>query len=137
MKVEDFPEEFPTDPQEIFDRVAKHLLTQNEKCIARVLKKDNNAITVCAYRSYRKNNILACAAGCLIPEHKYDPSMEGLVFLSIAIDHFPDISDNLNLIAFISELQDIHDRHEVNSWRDLLKVFATKHNLDSSVLDNF
>lgn len=135
MKVEDFPKEFPTDPQEIFDRVAKHLLTQNEKCIARVLKKDNNAVTVCAYRSYRENNILACAAGCLIPERKYDPSMEGSIFLSIAIHHFPDISDNL--ITFISELQIIHDRHEVDNWRYLLKAFATKHNLDSSVLNNF
>ncbi len=42
--------------QEIFDKVATHLLTQNEKAL--------NSVGGCVYRTDKG---LKCAVGCLIP----------------------------------------------------------------------
>ncbi len=51
--------------QEIYDKVSKHLLTQNKKS-----KLDGKC-------SYRGDNHTSCAIGCLIPYDLYDSQMEG------------------------------------------------------------
>ena len=52
--------------QEVFDQVATHLLTQNERSL------DG------ASCSYRNCDGLKCAAGCLISDDEYDNQMEGI-----------------------------------------------------------
>jgi hypothetical protein len=51
--------------QEIFDRVAVHLLTQKVHSI--------NGIGECCYRG---NNNTRCAVGCLIDDEEYHPDMK-------------------------------------------------------------
>lgn len=116
-------------PQEIFDTVATHLLTQN--------RMSHNGIT-CLYRG---PNGTKCAAGVLIPEKDYSISMEMREIAAIA-RRFPlpaFIRQNLSLI---SALQRIHD----NAWtnddgtfrRDVLierlRGMASHFNLDASKL---
>ena len=61
--------------QQVFNTVAKHLLTQKKKSI-----KDGT----CRYR-YRN---LSCAVGCLIPKEEYSPKLEGIVCLAL-LGHTP------------------------------------------------
>ena len=53
----------PTDEQEVFDRVARHLLTQRRKSMI-----ERSAGPVCAFRGVDGTK---CAIGCLIPD-QYD-----------------------------------------------------------------
>ena len=56
-------------PQEVFDQIVTHLLTQNKQS-----KYYKDLRTFCAYRS----GDLKCAAGCLIDDDEYSPEMEAL-----------------------------------------------------------
>lgn len=111
--------------QEVFDTVAKHLLTQGEKCLMPGSSKD------CAYRSIQPDgHELQCAAGCLIEEDEYDSDLEGkawddLVYAGIVTDAH---------MGIIRNLQSIHDEQGPSSWRFSLMNFAIDHNLDPKVL---
>lgn len=112
----------PETAQEVFDIVAKHLLTQN--AVSREIGGP------CLYRS---SNGQKCAAGCLIPDDKYSAYFEGSNWCDLVNHHsFPD--NHLNLI---SSLQSIHDRHETSKWKKELKSLADDYELDSGVLENF
>lgn len=115
--------------QETFDRVAKHLLTQNYKC--EEIADDSSS--ACLYRDGKGG---MCAAGCLIPDDKYDPKME-----YEAVVQF-DGDDNSLLgmaakvileeghdIALVGQLQSIHDNQSVADWRYHLRELANKEGL--------
>jgi hypothetical protein len=110
----------PETEQEVFDLVAKHLLTQN--------KRSDNVIGCC----YRSRNGLKCAAGCLIPDESYNKSMETY--------GWPDLVKRQLVSAkhetLISRLQVIHDRAAVSEWKQKLKAIAEQHNLEFK-FDNF
>ena len=120
------------DKQQIFDKVAKHLLTQNKKSVT----KDG----MCYYRHPTDN--LRCAIGCLIPNDVYEPSMEKKTVLQL-LARYPDLRQifgvdiclDLKSASFLTCLQDIHDNFEPKDWRDMLKHFAAKHNLSANILD--
>ena len=102
--------------QEVFDMITNHLLTQNEKCIEDV----NNDTNSCKY----KLGHLKCAAGCLIPEDKYNYNFENKEWIVIA--------NRLGLTQhedLITSLQYIHDYYKVEEWRDCLINLAKQYNL--------
>ena len=101
---------------EVFSKVKKHLLSQNEKCIS------NN---VCALKNEKG---LSCAIGCLIPDKLYTPDLEDFY---ISIDGAYDRGSanklvkilelinipNTNLVrVMLKKLQEIHDEYEVDQW---------------------
>ena len=111
--------------QEVFDTVAKHLLTQKEKCFIAGSHRD------CAYRQVVENNkVLKCAAGCLIEDGEYDSDLEGkawddLIYAGVIVDA------NMPLIC---KLQIIHDDNEPYNWRFSLMNLAIDRKLNPKVL---
>ena len=139
-------------PQEVFDKVARHLLTQNSRSMNTMPGGSDG----CAYRG-RDGKM--CAFGCLIPDDCYSPTLENSTAVSILKGNFPfeprDLVDEdawraaaacvrsrlgddcLELRHLIQQLQDIHDvdlEGPVN-WRDQLRETAERFDLDDSVLD--
>lgn len=108
--------------QQIFDQVAEHLLTQNER-----------SVQESGYCNYRGPRGLKCAAGCLIADDEYDPIMDNGTDSSWA-----DLATKGTVprehTMFIRELQVIHDTAEVSRWYDHLKMFARQAGLNTDVL---
>lgn len=88
---------------------------------------------------YRTEDGRRCFVGCLIPDDKYDDSIEGSVpqenykFPHNGICH---VNNSLNAIGipytlfpYLSQLQAIHDKYDICDWNDELKKFADTHNL--------
>lgn len=111
--------------QEIFDIVAKHLLTQMARSeFLQIFDHLGNELKVpqmqCAYRgaSGRK-----CAAGVLIPDALYSPLMEGLnIRQSVVHDGLEGVGpDGLGLLG---DLQRMHDTHDPHEWEVRLQRVA-------------
>lgn len=113
--------------QEIFDKVAIHLLTQNQKSM--MLDIDSDQICV-----YKNPEGLKCAAGILIPDEIYEPEMDKYKFT------WDDLINNYKVLQdvgdpeFILVLQRIHDMSEVEHWREHLTELAKDYNLNTDVL---
>jgi hypothetical protein len=111
--------ELPATEQEVFDIVAKHLLTQNRQSLI----TDDFVDETCAYRG-RYNT--KCAAGILIPDEYYTQELEGngwrkLVENSLVPPNFMDL---------IAGLQFIHDMHKPIRWKEKLEELAKTHKLE-------
>lgn len=107
--------------QEIFDIVAKHLLTQGVRSqTAKKFENSDGYYPVCAYRGEGGRK---CAAGVLIPDSKYNALMEGLnvgsAHVSAALDGVSSASLDL-----LTALQRMHDVEEPLTWPDELKNIA-------------
>lgn len=116
--------------QEIFDKVAAHLLTQGAKAA------DTEG---CLYRAPQDDGrVLKCAAGCLLPDGLYSPEMEfkGVSHELIAAALLPIVGDKPRL-RFLGQLQDIHDWISVAEWPASLADVAEENGLNASVLDQF
>lgn len=109
--------------QEIFEKVAKHLLTQG--CRAEVMGS-------CKYLT---GDGLKCAVGCLIPDgHEGQRSSKNSNGL---LSYFPDLEPfilpqdmyRLTAFMFIRALQDVHDDVEVQYWKQGLRTVAERYNL--------
>jgi hypothetical protein len=101
--------------QEVFNTVAKHLLTQNKRSIGTGCG--------CAYRGAAGTK---CAAGCLIPDARYNISMEQQLWRElVSANVVPD--EHFQLVC---RLQTIHDSHQPTQWRQELKKLASKHCLN-------
>ena len=116
--------------QEIFDTIATHLLTQNEKSL------DNTG--KCAYKSQLG---LSCAVGCLLKD-KDTSSYEGAgvddlryrlidrneknLYQDLLSVGVPDTDEAFNLLA---DLQDVHDVEQPKFWKDRLEALARKRGL--------
>lgn len=113
--------------QELFDKVATHLLTQN--------KKAKSAAGHCVYRAPDGRK---CAVGCLIPDEEYRPSIEGngAGFL-IRSGLVPSLEALLSHLGLVEQLQFVHDRSYVQDWRAELHGVARERHLSTSVLDEF
>lgn len=117
--------------QEVFDKVATHLLTQGKKA------EDDGSC------KYRAPDGCKCAVGALIPDELYTPQMDidGVLFYSDDINNVGVIKvlrdqeitcDNL-LVA----LQSLHDGEEVKNWKSGLVTISTDYCLSSQVLTQF
>lgn len=103
--------------QEVFDQVAKHLLTQNAKSVT---FNEDYGKDFCMYRG---DNGLKCAAGCLIGDDEYRNDMEDYLYSSLR--ESPEEHQEL-----ITRLQCIHDQREVKEWKSELKSLAEDTHLE-------
>lgn len=108
--------------QQVFDQVAKHLLTQNEIC------SDENL--ACCYRNKAG---LKCAAGCLIGKSEYKKKFEKKPWDKLIELGLVSLAHN----KLIIDLQILHDRTPVVSWKSELLRCANKHNLNPDILNKF
>lgn len=99
--------------QEIFDKVAKHLLTQKGKAM------DAPEGGACQYRGL---NNTACAVGCLIPDEVYSPRLEGTDLGGLIqratiwnITLPAEITDKANY-PLLRSLQVVHDMRDPETW---------------------
>lgn len=106
--------------QEVFDHVARHLLTQNRKS----MRKDYNG---CAYRG---KGGTSCAAGCLIADDEYYAKMEGGSWGGLVQRHMVPT----NHAVLISRLQIVHDASLPEEWRERLAGVAACMALGTEVL---
>ena len=101
--------------KQVFDQVSEHLLSQG-------MKSKDKETGFCVYRS----NDISCAAGCLISDEEYDPSMEG--------NDWVDLVDNgiapKEHHCLIFDLQGIHDNFDVEDWPKQLAELKTELGLD-------
>ena len=104
--------------QEIFDRVAEHLLKQGER----------SAAGVCMYRSPTG---LKCAVGCLIPDSRYSLELEELgVTREPVWEVMKELGYKESQVSLLSELQWIHDGGDPDEWSKLLRFAAQKFELE-------
>lgn len=122
----------PMTYQDLFDTVADHLLTQREAC------------TEAGDCVYRGPNGLKCAIGALIPDDKYDETLEGDPGSEALrrIGHpLCDTAENPNrdtvFMNLVDELQRIHDEEDPAKWMDYLYSLGDTYNLDNSILSNY
>jgi len=103
--------------QEVFDKVATHLLAQMERAA-------DDIDGICQYRV----GALSCAAGCLIPDEEYDKDLvEGEGWIGLA-DNGIVPKNHLHLIG---RLQVLHDVHLPHSWKKQLEILAEYEGLDA------
>lgn len=108
--------------QQIFDQVAKHMLTQMKKS---TMTDENGDIEY----FYKNLEGLSCAAGCLIADDEYNPEFENQSWsLLVHWGYVP--RRNSELIGF---LQKIHDKNEPVEWENLLRELANHYKLEWNV----
>ncbi len=123
----------PMNPQQIFNRVATHLLTQKRRAEVSL-----NGNVKCVYRAA---DGAQCAVGCLIPDDMFRPEMEGRgVYVLLNTQPqlhnlFTGFAPGEALKNFLGGLQIIHDGQSPHTWKSYLMYFATRYQLDASVLD--
>lgn len=103
--------------QEVFEQVARHLLTQKEKSAV----GDTDSYEL--HCKYKLPIGLKCAAGCLIGDDEYNSCFEDDAWDTLVkkYDEFP--SKHIILIIY---LQGIHDRKEVKDWKQELIYVSTR-----------
>lgn len=117
--------------QEVFDRVAQHLLTQRCKSL--------DEYQECCYRNPEG---LRCAVGCLIEDDEYTSEMEGEVPREREKAKYMDpvtkwaLRHGLNT-ALLRALQTVHDRYSVSNWSQHLVSVAKRFGLNQTVVDSF
>jgi hypothetical protein len=118
--------------QEIFDKVATHLLTQNKQAM-------NEDDQVCVYRT---DGGLKCAVGVLIPDEDYLPLMEGQYLIG-GEPHCPELHNFLEKaglsahIKLLHDLQHLHDSNNPDEWLTRLYKLASIYKFDTTVLAPF
>ena len=112
--------------QELFDKVALHLLTQNKRSST----FNESGGEECLYHS---SDGLSCSVGCLIPKSLYKEHLEGGSVLA------PDLSRILKKVidgygweheTLLLSLQSAHDDFDPPFWRDVLVEMAGDFNLE-------
>lgn len=122
-------------PQQIFDKVATHLLTQKKQCLDTV-----------GCRYFDPTTGHRCAVGCLIPPDRYDTELEGLsiegIIAALSIEEPAQQLEEAQqeLLAILADegiqwehrptlqllqlLQEIHDHSEPTEWHNQLSELA-------------
>ena len=102
--------------QEVFDQVAKHLLTQMKKSASESAPDSKD---YCMYRGFDGTK---CAAGCLISDDEYKPEFEQKDWRSLQEEFQQMIT--MKHMDLIYKLQDIHDYYKPEGWRVKLNNLA-------------
>jgi hypothetical protein len=105
--------------QELFERVANHLLNQGSR------SADSGD-----YCLYRGPAGMMCAAGILIPDEAYKPEMEQKAWCKL-VSNFDFPTEHKDLII---DLQIIHDDYPPENWRVQLIQCGKRHNLNTEFL---
>lgn len=109
--------------QQVFDRVARHLLTQGEKATA-------FSRLACMYRT---DTGLKCAAGCLIPDAEYYDNLEYKSWGELRAEGIVSPAHSLLILS----LQRIHDNNGPSLWLEKLQDLASKNDLSPAILSIF
>jgi hypothetical protein len=106
--------------QEMFDKVALHLMTQKKRAI--------NNEGLCQYLT---EDGCQCAAGCLIPPDQYYPKMEGIAAYELSFFvNLGEASDGCaKFLDVLGDLQELHDHTPVCDWKPELQKLVLKHQL--------
>ena len=111
--------------QEIFDRVSRHLLTQ--QCKSRTPEWD---FKLGRYRClYRGPNGTSCAVGCLIPDDQYDPTIEHQGVASTEVQARLPFKADPDTNYLLLSLQQVHDYQPFWAWPDALRAVASWYGL--------
>lgn len=123
--------------QEIFNKVARHLLTQNEKaqkgihCMYRLTVKRMNKEGV------EESVTLKCGAGAMIEDEDYKVEMEnkpiGYLVGGEQISRLNYDSHDF----LLSRLQAVHDGVDVCEWKNKLGAVGREFKLNTDVLNEF
>jgi hypothetical protein len=121
--------------QRLFDTVARHLITQGRPSVEG---------SSCAYRSPEN---YSCAIGCLIPDDRYKPDLEGSDVDGLIAKGFTEFAPHRDLLG---ALQRVHDadifasrnrviwtadnKFDIGRLKAALFAVATTFNLDSHSL---
>ncbi len=107
-------------PQEIFDRVTEHLLAQGRACKS---QEDSS----CFYRM----GPLRCAVGCLIPDERYSPELEGFELDGVGrvaealVDVIPTHgAQRRTALGVLRALQNCHHQVHPKNWPKRLERVA-------------
>ena len=108
--------------QQVFDQVAKHLLTQKQQAMLH-----GNC-------QYRTPGGLKCAAGCLIADDEYSEDLESNGWGHLTANSRVPVAHS----SLICSLQNIHDEYDpVDSWYPELYDLAENLGLSTTVLNQF
>lgn len=119
--------------QEIFNKVATHLLTQNKVSIMDVDVSTDTTLTICAYRGKENTR---CAFGILIDDLDYNRSMEGKPIYRL-VNEYVGLDVYKSYIDLIVDLQKVHDDYNTSMWYDKLLDVAKRHDLHTKVMRKF
>ncbi len=110
--------------REVFEYIKKHLLTQGRKA--------TDPTGRCVYRVQAKDGeTLKCAAGCIISDDEYNPSMEKSSWRSlVSCKGFSPVPIPSAHSVIINGLQVIHDQTDPQFWGNALDRFE-EHYLDN------
>lgn len=112
--------------QEVFDKVAIHLLIQNEQSA--------NEGT-CLYRS---EDGLMCAVGCIIKDEHYSEDLEKKSFdHKLVTDAVRKSIGRLSglKVNILNELQTLHDGEFISNWSTGLTRIAYRYGLNTDAVD--
>jgi hypothetical protein len=132
--------------QEIFDKVATHLLTQNKKaadaqnmCV--MLTDDGSMCAVgCLLKQPKNwNNLASLNDFCIRHQMTIEDGVDALTS-SEERDFFCELSAaigpiNQKTFDLLIALQLVHDTFDVENWAERLKNVAVRNKLDTTVLD--
>ena len=115
-------------PQELFDTVVGNLRKQGGKALLTEEQLQDLALHkgTCAYRSKDGKK---CAAGGLLTDEEYKPSMEGksILFVMEQVPRFGKLIGyhGTSLYYLLCSLQKIHDKVVVEAWEQTFQELAT------------
>lgn len=114
--------------QELFDKVATHLLKQNAQAV--------NSNGACRYRG---DNGMMCAVGCLIADKYYSATFEGIGVMSsskvrMAVEDSIGAPLSPTQQALLRSLQILHDNKKPKDWFTGLVRLAASYNLNTKAL---
>jgi hypothetical protein len=117
----------PNQKQEVFNRVATHMLTQMKRSMR---------YKMCAYRG---DNGLKCAVGCLISDENYCPTIEDKTVSSHEVRSRVEATLGTRLeettTRLLRNMQQIHDNTQPSDWFIRLYNLAVNHGLKTDAID--
>lgn len=117
--------------QQVFDRVALHLLQQGRKSL---MEADRTTSVRCAYRG---EGGLKCAVGFLISDEAYNEELESCPVhdagVCFALNR-SGVSTTHGMVEMLGRLQSIHDNAQPERWLSSLQSIAASHGLTMPAL---
>lgn len=108
--------------EEIYATVRQHLLAQGRR--SERIFKDGSA--TCLYRHPSGDR---CAIGCLIPDDAYSADIENAAIDCTTVQDCLPFRVNDDVLAFLDDLQVLHDYEDVEHWAGELERRARQHGI--------
>lgn len=109
---------------ELSEKVRDHLTKQKARAVADIPQEENTKFPgkVISRCRYRGDNGTMCAVGCLIPDERYTPSLEGFsagheaIMSAIFGGGVPDEYDAYKVERLLCNWQHYHDHGDYAPW---------------------